>query len=285
MPEVCGSAGRTGWHSGTSRTPRSVPSACRSISHPPCATWRSTGRTCGSRPTAGWCAWRATRRCDEPPPPARPGWRVRPPAPNLRPARAGGARLGRRLRVDPTEWGGGGDDARPEHRSERRGRAFSHPLALVPGDRGAPGLGWAGLRGGGGRTGPLSRRYAAPEPRITAGRWLAGQGAVAMIDVSDGLAADAGHLAAASGVRLDIELERIPCWPGVAPRAAVASGEEFELLVALPRSFDAARGFQRATGLPLTRIGRCARGSGVRLMRGGGRPVTAPRGFDHFSAG
>src|SRR5207245_58781 len=85
------SAGPTGWRSGTSRTPRSVPSRCRSTSRPPCATWRSIGRTYGSRPTAGWCAWRATRRCDEPPPPARPRGRVRPAAPALRPARAGGA--------------------------------------------------------------------------------------------------------------------------------------------------------------------------------------------------
>src|SRR2546425_12754079 len=127
MSEECGSAGPTGWRSGTSRTPRSVPSRCRSTSRPPCATWRSIGRTYGSRPTAGWCAWRATRRCDEPPPPARPRGRVRPAAPHLRPARAGGgARLGRRLCVDLGGRAGARDDARPEHRSERRGRAFSH---------------------------------------------------------------------------------------------------------------------------------------------------------------
>ena len=105
-----------------------------------------------------------------------------------------------------------------------------------------------------------------------------------MIDVSDGLAADAGHLAAASRVRLDIELERIPCWPGVPPAAAAASGEEFELLVVLPQSFGdaAARAFRRATGLALTRIGRCTRGAGLRLTQAG-RPVAAPPGFDHFA--
>jgi len=63
---------------------------------------------------------------------------------------------------------------------------------------------------------------------------------------------DAGHLAAASGVGIAIELERVPCWAGVTPRAAAASGEEYELLVALPRSFGTAgaRAFRRATGLP-----------------------------------
>ena len=104
-----------------------------------------------------------------------------------------------------------------------------------------------------------------------------------MIDISDGLAGDAGHLAAASGVGIEIELERIPRWPGVTPLAAARSGEEYELLVALPRSFGTAgaRAFRRATGLPLTRIGRCASGRGLRLTDNG-RSIVPPRGFDHF---
>ena len=104
-----------------------------------------------------------------------------------------------------------------------------------------------------------------------------------MIDISDGLAGDAGHLAAASGVAIVIELERVPCWPGVTPRAAVRSGEEYELLVALPRGFGErhARAFRRFAGLPLTRIGWCARGRGVRMIDHG-RWITPAPGFDHF---
>ncbi len=106
-----------------------------------------------------------------------------------------------------------------------------------------------------------------------------------MIDISDGLAGDSGHLAAASGVGVSIELERVPCWPGATPRAAAQSGEEYELLVALPRSFGTAgaRAFRRATGLRLTQIGRCISGRGL-LMTDDGRPITPPPGFDHFPA-
>jgi len=168
-------------------------------------------------------------------------------------------------------------------RPVRRSGARAGHGVWVTGTLGGAGLALAALRARRRISARLFARYARPSPRLEAGRWLARHGATAMIDVSDGLAADAGHLAAASQTRIEIELERIPCWPGVAPSVAAASGEEFELLVALPPRFGAAgaRAFRRATGLALTRIGTCAAGRGLR-MTDHGRPITPPPGFDHF---
>lgn len=131
----------------------------------------------------------------------------------------------------------------------------------------------------------LMERFVHPEPRLAAGQWLASQSAHAMIDLSDGLSSDAGHLAAASGVALEIALDRLPCWPGAAPSVAAASGEEYELLVALPPAFGEtqARAFAGLVGLPLTRIGSCAAGAGVRFTDRG-TAVTVPPGYDHFAA-
>ena len=170
-------------------------------------------------------------------------------------------------------------------RPVRRSGARPGDGVWVTGRLGGAGLALAALLAGRRPPAPVRRRFVRPEPRIAAGAWLARHGARAMIDVSDGLAADAGHLAAASGVRVEIALERIPRWPGATARAAAQSGEEYELLVALPRRFDerAARAFRRATGLPLTRIGACTRGGGARVTDNG-RPIASLSGFDHFPA-
>ena len=170
-------------------------------------------------------------------------------------------------------------------RPVRRSGARPGDGLWVTGRLGGAGLALAALRAGRRLAPAVRRRFARPLPRIAAGRWLARRGARAMIDISDGLAGDAGHLAAASGVGVVIELERVACWPGVTPLAAVRSGEEYELLVALPRRFGTAgaRAFGRATGLPLTRIGACTAGRGVRMTHDG-RPITPPPGFDHFPA-
>ncbi len=133
-------------------------------------------------------------------------------------------------------------------------------------------------------------RFAHPEPRIPAGRWLARHGARAMIDLSDGLAGDAWHLAAASQIAVHIDLDSIPVsaetrdeakWAGVTSQQfAAEGGEDYELLVSLPQRFDAADVFLRECGIPLTRIGEVAEGSGVRFLLSG-RPIEL-QGFNHF---
>lgn len=123
-------------------------------------------------------------------------------------------------------------------------------------------------------------RFAHPIPRIEAGVALAGRGATAAIDISDGLVADIGHVAAASRVRIQIDAESIPRIAGVSALEAASAGEEYEIAVTAP-SIDT-RSFSEEFGLELTEIGRVVAGSpGVELLQAGQR-ITAPAGFDHF---
>ena len=133
-------------------------------------------------------------------------------------------------------------------------------------------------------------RFAHPEPRIAAGRWLVRHGAHAMIDLSDGLGGDAPHLAAASGVQVEIDLETLPISDAVSAEAerlrvppgqfAAEAGEDYELLVALPPRFEGSEAFGRECGIGLTRIGTVGEGSGARFISAG--QAIDLKGFDHF---
>lgn len=123
-------------------------------------------------------------------------------------------------------------------------------------------------------------RFANPVPRIEPAIGLAERGATSGIDISDGLIADVGHIAAASRVCIEIDAEQIPRVNGVTPLEAASSGEEYEIVVTAPE-IDTGQ-FSEEFGLALTEIGRVVAGfTGIVLMQGG-EPVSAPPGFDHF---
>jgi thiamine-monophosphate kinase len=134
---------------------------------------------------------------------------------------------------------------------------------------------------------PLHRdRFARPMARIREGQWLAANGATAAIDCSDGVAADATHIAAASGAHIVLDLDRLPLIQGATPGDGAESGEEYELVVTAPGTLDA-RAFEREFGVPLTPIGHVESaghaGAGVETQNGGIR-VPLPRGHRHFSS-
>lgn len=142
-------------------------------------------------------------------------------------------------------------------RSERvPGRAGARvgDVVVVTGPLGAAGAAF--------RAGRLSR----PPIRVDEGRRLAAV-ASAMLDVSDGLGVDAGHIARRSGCRVAIELECVPLADG-ATIEDVGFGEDYELLAATPDA------------LGFTVIGRCEEGEGVRVTLDG-KSYDLP-GWEHF---
>lgn len=141
----------------------------------------------------------------------------------------------------------------------------------------------------------LSNRYHLPTPRLTLGSALAGM-ATAALDVSDGLIADAGKLAAASGLGAEIEASALPrstaaaSWIATQDNrwqalATIASfGDDYEILFSAPPSMRrSVMVASSAAKTDVTRIGTLVKAAGIRLVKDQGEEIKVPApGYDHF---
>ena len=179
----------------------------------------------------------------------------------------------------------------------RRSGALVDDLVWVSGTIGDAHLGLAVLRGAYSQLAPehragLVRRFRIPEPRVEFGPRLAGL-AHAMIDVSDGVLADLGHICETSNVAARVEVEALPLSPAAkeivdqrmdSRVSLAAGGDDYELLFTAPASATKAiEELSSVLGLPVTRIGLIERGKGVRLVDSEGRAIPVDHaGYHHF---
>jgi thiamine-monophosphate kinase len=197
-----------------------------------------------------------------------------------------------------------------EHLGVPRLRSVAKPgdAVAVTGTLGRSAAGLAALEAGRARLGAVrpetievvTAAHLRPTARVAEGRWLgAAAGVHAMMDCSDGLATDLGHICRESRVGARVELDRLPVDPAAREVAgalgadalswATSGGEDFELLLTCERaSVDALRdGLGRATGTALTVVGEIeafnALEAGVTFLGAAGEPVAVSPGYEHFS--
>lgn len=135
----------------------------------------------------------------------------------------------------------------------------------------------------------LLQHYWAPQPQLALGQALRGK-ASAALDISDGLLADCGHIAAASRVRLQIELAKVPTSAAlqafaaseVVRHCALSGGDDYVLAFTLPAEHIAPL---QAQGWPVHVIGHVLQGQGVELVDATGQMITQPAGgYQHFGS-
>ena len=170
-----------------------------------------------------------------------------------------------------------GSAARPLSRAGAR----SGQRVYVTGRLGGPAAALRAWRAGAEPDERARARFANPVPRIDAAIGLRARGATSAIDISDGLIADIGHLAAASKVSIEIDLARIPRFGAATSMDAASSGEEYEIVVTGPE-IDVEQ-FTSEFGLDLTEIGRVVAGPARVELLNNETGITPPAGFDHFS--
>jgi thiamine-monophosphate kinase len=181
--------------------------------------------------------------------------------------------------VTVTGWSGAAD------RLAYRSGARPGDIVGVTGELGGSGAGLKLLESGDSspQREALVTRHRRPEPLLATGLALAAAGVSAMIDVSDGVATDAGHLAAASGVLIEVRLADLPVAAGVESATfAATAGDDYELLfTALPGRRGAIERAAAATGTRVSWLGDVRPGGGLVEIRGDDGRLVDLRGYEH----
>lgn len=172
----------------------------------------------------------------------------------------------------------------PEGAMVRRAGAKAGNIVAVSGTIGDGGLGLAAVRGEiEDADGWLADRYRLPTPRLDLRDILRGQ-ASAAADVSDGLVADAGHVARASGLHLSLDLDRLPL-SARAARWLAAQPDRGQALVRLATGgddYEVVATFAGSVPAGFIAIGEVSTGAGVEVSAAGRRVQVAHGGWRHL---